>query len=40
MDIFLTIAEGKIKEAIRNGEFDNLANRGKPLNLDDTAHIP
>ncbi len=40
LDIFLTIAEGKIKEAIRNGEFDNLANRGKPLNLDDTAHIP
>ena len=40
MDIFMTIAEGKIREAMRSGEFDNLPNKGKPLNLDDTAHIP
>lgn len=23
-----------------SGEFDNLPNKGKPLNLDDMAHIP
>lgn len=40
MDIFLTIAEGKIREAMMNGEFDNLPNKGKPLDLDDIAHIP
>ncbi len=40
MDIFRTIAEGKIREAVLNGEFDNLPNKGKPLDLDDTAHIP
>jgi hypothetical protein len=40
MDIFLAIAEGKIREAVLNGEFDNLPNKGKPLSLDDMAHIP
>ena len=40
MDIFLTIAEGKIREAVLSGEFDNLPNKGKPLRLDDMAHIP
>ena len=40
MDIFASIAEGKIREAMLNGEFDNLPNRGKPLSLDDLAHIP
>ncbi len=29
--------ERKIAEAIRNGEFDNLPGRGKPLSLDDLA---
>lgn len=27
------IVEDKIKEAIKNGEFDNLPGKGKPLNL-------
>ena len=40
MDIFSTIAEGKIREALQNGEFDNLSGKGKPLNLDAMAHIP
>jgi hypothetical protein len=40
MDLFASIAEGKIREAMLNGEFNNLPNRGKPLNLDDMAHIP
>ena len=29
--------ERKIAEAIKNGEFDNLSGRGKPLSLDDVA---
>lgn len=40
MDIFSTIAEGKIREALLNGEFDNLSGKGKPLNLEAMAHIP
>jgi len=35
MDLFSRIAEDKIKEAIKNGEFDNLPGMGKPLNLKD-----
>ncbi|CAA7600294.1 Domain of unknown function (DUF1992) [Acididesulfobacillus acetoxydans] len=38
--IFAKIAEEKIREAIRNGEFDNLPARGKPINLDDWASLP
>ena len=29
--------ERKTAEAIKNGEFDNLSGRGKPLSLDDVA---
>ncbi len=35
MHIFEKIAEGKIKEAIAKGEFDNLPGKGKPLDLSD-----
>ena len=35
MDLFSRIAEDKIKEAIKNGEFDNLPGMGKPLDLKD-----
>lgn len=35
MDLFSRIVEDKIKEAIKNGEFDNLPGMGKPLNLKD-----
>ncbi|WP_026567298.1 DnaJ family domain-containing protein [Bacillus sp. UNC41MFS5] len=35
MDIFSRIAEDKIKEAIKNGEFENLPGMGKPLDLKD-----
>ncbi len=34
------IAERKIQEAIRNGEFDNLPGKGKPLVLEDDRGIP
>lgn len=40
MDIFRIIAERKITEAMMNGEFDNLAGRGKRLSLDDETWIP
>jgi hypothetical protein len=40
MNIFAFIAEQKIEEAIRNGEFDNLPGAGKPLDLDDDLSIP
>jgi hypothetical protein len=30
----------KIREAIANGEFDNLANRGRPLDLEEYFKLP
>jgi hypothetical protein len=32
--------EERIREAQKNGEFDNLPGRGKPLSLDEESHIP
>lgn len=40
MDVFMKIAERKIQEAMENGEFDNLPNKGKPLNLEEDLFIP
>lgn len=34
------IAEARIEQAIARGELDNLAGRGKPLQLDDDSMIP
>jgi hypothetical protein len=34
------VAEEKILEAQREGAFDNLPGSGKPLCLDDDAHLP
>ena len=39
-EAFDKIAEKKIREAIDNGEFDNLPGKGKPLQLEDDRHIP
>ena len=39
-DILATIAEQKIREAMRNGEFDDLPGKGKSLQLEDLSHIP
>jgi len=39
-DIVATIAEQKIREAMRNGEFEDLPGKGKPLQLEDLSHIP
>ena len=34
------VAEERIQEAIRNGEFDTLEGMGKPLKLDDDPNVP
>jgi hypothetical protein len=34
------IAEQKIAEAIARGDFDDLPNRGRPLDLDDDPLLP
>jgi hypothetical protein len=40
MEFINRIAEEKIKEAIRRGEFDNLPGAGKPLPPDDMENVP
>ncbi|WP_106765951.1 DnaJ family domain-containing protein [Paenibacillus faecalis] len=40
MSMFSRLAEQKIEEAIRNGELNNTAYRGKPLPVDDLSHVP
>jgi hypothetical protein len=40
MDLFHSIAEEKIKQAIKDGEFDRLPGMGKPLKLEDMSGIP
>ncbi|MCR2807385.1 DnaJ family domain-containing protein [Paenibacillus soyae] len=40
MDIMRMIAEERIREAIRRGEFDNLPGMGKPLPPDELEGIP
>lgn len=40
MNAFDKIAEDRIQEAMRNGEFDNLPQQGKPINLDYWASLP
>ncbi len=38
--IFQQLAEERIREAIREGEFDNLPGKGKPLKLEDLSMVP
>jgi len=40
VDIFLKIAEQRIREAAENGEFDNLEGIGRPLQFEDETWIP
>jgi len=40
IEAFDKIAEKKIREAIDNGEFDDLPGKGKPLQLEDDRHLP
>lgn len=34
VDVFLNIAEEKIRQAIRNGDLDYILGKGKPLQLE------
>jgi len=34
------LAEQRIQDAMRNGEFQNLAGHGKPLELEDLSGVP
>jgi hypothetical protein len=38
--LFQRIAEQRILEAQRSGAFDNLAGKGKPLELEDLSWVP
>ncbi|MGO9313278.1 MAG: DnaJ family domain-containing protein [Syntrophobacteraceae bacterium] len=38
-EAFEKIAEKKIREAMDNGEFEDLPGKGKPLQLEDDRHI-
>ncbi|MFQ5582988.1 MAG: DUF1992 domain-containing protein [Calditrichia bacterium] len=40
MDPVELIAEEKIREAMENGEFDNLSCKGKPVDLSDYFKAP
>ena len=40
MDIFATVAEQRIQEAMAKGEFDNLAGKGLPLAQEDLSGVP
>ncbi|MCH4570418.1 DnaJ family domain-containing protein [Bacillus sp. ES1-5] len=40
MDVFLNIAEEKIRQAIRNGDLDYIPGKGKPLQLEDLSMVP
>lgn len=34
------LAEERISRAVKNGELDNLAGKGKPLDLQDDSRVP
>ncbi len=34
------IVEQRIKEAMENGEFENLPGKGKPILIEDDSHVP
>ncbi len=38
--VFQRIAEQRIQDAMRKGEFDDLPGKGKPLQLEDLSHVP
>lgn len=40
MDWIAILAEEKIRQAMQQGELDNLPGKGKPLALDDDAGVP
>ncbi|WP_070121026.1 DnaJ family domain-containing protein [Bacillus marinisedimentorum] len=40
MDYAAIFAEERIKNAIKDGEFDDLPGKGKPLQLEDMSQVP
>jgi hypothetical protein len=40
LDMFHIVSEDRIKKAYKDGEFENLAGFGKPLQLEDLSGIP
>jgi hypothetical protein len=40
MDFAHIVSDNKIKEAIKDGEFNNIPGMGKPLKEDDLSHVP
>lgn len=40
MNPFVLIAENRIREAMENGEFDNLPGQGQPIDFSEDEHIP
>lgn len=40
MSIFQSIAERRIREAMEQGEFDNLPGQGQPLVFEDDTWVP
>lgn len=40
MNPFILIAENKIREAMENGEFENLSGQGEPIDLSEDEYIP
>lgn len=40
MDFLSSIVEERIQNAQKEGVFDNLPGKGKPLNLDDDSAVP
>ena len=40
MFVYLNIVEKRIKEAQRNGEFDDLPGHGEPMEYKEDRHIP
>ncbi|HEY1079313.1 MAG TPA: DnaJ family domain-containing protein, partial [Bdellovibrio sp.] len=40
MNLIADWIEQKIQEAMAKGEFDNLPGAGKPMDLEDDAHVP
>lgn len=40
MAILSWLAEQRIEESMRNGEFENLPGHGKPLELEDLSGVP
>ncbi|UQZ36553.1 DUF1992 domain-containing protein [Paenibacillus sp. PK3_47] len=40
MAILSWLAEQRIQESMRNGEFDHLPGHGKPLELEDLSGVP